>query len=1085
MILKVDALDINFLSGNGEMAMLTRTKDWSKTSLGASDSWPQSLKTTLSILLNSKFPMFLWWGPELTCFYNDAYRPSLGIDGKHPSILGMPAKEAWPEIWDIISPLIERVLTTGEATWAEDQLVPIYRNGKIEDVYWTFSYSPLPDENGKIEGILVTCTETTNKVKAYKKLEESEKRFRETVSQAPMGITIFNGPGFIVEMANDTYLQVVDRPKDKFIGKPLFEVLPEVKEAVEPLLINVLQTGIAYYGREFPVRLHRYGKDELTFFDFVYQPLKDENGIISRIMVVATEVTTAVNAKHELAESENQFRNLVMQSPIPMTIVKGHRHVIDIANTVMYEKIWRIKEEDAVNRSILDVFPELKEQKYPGLLDKVFTTGIAHREKEAIAYVQGSDGLKKFYLDYEYSPLFGTDKKVDGIIITVNDVTEKVEARQKIEENEKQLSIVIEGSELGTWEFNPANDTVVYSERAIEILGYEKNTVLTHDQVVAHVHPADLDIRLNGINEAFETGKLDFQLRIIDKNKEIKWIENKGVVMYDDNHHPVKLLGTMRDITTEKRQHQVLEEREQKFRLLADSMPQMIWTGDAQGNLNYFNQSVYDYSGYNAEQLTNGGWLKIVHPDEQNENVEKWMHSINTGEDFLFQHRFRRYDGEYRWQLSRAVPQRDENGKIQMWVGTSTDIQDQKLFETRLEKLVLDRTKELEDLNIELKKSETRYHLMVEEVQDYAILYLNKEGIVENWNRGAEKIKGYTASEIIGKSFSVFYTQSDRDQNLPFTLLNRALSQGKALQQGWRVRKDGTLFWASVVITAVHNEEGNVIGFSKVTHDLTEKREADEKLKQYANELEQKNKELIAMNTELQSFAYVSSHDLQEPLRKIQVFSTMIKESDGNGLSENGKNYLQRMEKAAARMQTLIQDLLAYSRTNTAERNFEKVSFQKMVGDAMEELKEEIAQKTAKIEITGDGTMNVIAFQFQQLLINLIGNALKFSKPGVAPYIKISCKTETKSLLTADDDSQPEPYFHIAIADNGIGFEPEYKTRIFEVFQRLHGKTEYKGTGIGLAIVKKIVENHKGYITADGEQEKGARFDIYIPVNVQ
>ena len=161
------------------MGELIRNKDWSTTSLGPIEHWPQSLTTTLNILLNSKFPMFLEWGPELICFYNDAYRPSLGTEGKHPSILGMPAKEAWSEIWKTIEPLVDMVLNKGESTWSEDQLIPIFRNGKIEDVYWTFSYSPARDDSGNIAGIFITCVETTQKVIANKKLQESEERFRQ------------------------------------------------------------------------------------------------------------------------------------------------------------------------------------------------------------------------------------------------------------------------------------------------------------------------------------------------------------------------------------------------------------------------------------------------------------------------------------------------------------------------------------------------------------------------------------------------------------------------------------------------------------------------------------------------------------------------------------------------------------------------------------------------------------------------------------------------------------------------------------------------------------------------------------------
>jgi two-component system sensor histidine kinase VicK len=161
-----------FLAGGGEMGAITRSVKWADNILGKPDTWPQSLRTTLSILLNSKFPMFLFWGPELICFYNDAYRPSLGNNGKHPAV-GMRGQDLWPEIWKDIKPLIDQVLAGGEASWSEDQLLPIYRNGKLEDVYWTFSYSPVYDESGTPEGVFVTCNETTGKVKLIADLQSS------------------------------------------------------------------------------------------------------------------------------------------------------------------------------------------------------------------------------------------------------------------------------------------------------------------------------------------------------------------------------------------------------------------------------------------------------------------------------------------------------------------------------------------------------------------------------------------------------------------------------------------------------------------------------------------------------------------------------------------------------------------------------------------------------------------------------------------------------------------------------------------------------------------------------------------------
>jgi PAS domain S-box-containing protein len=819
MTVKQPDTDTLYLPVASETGRLIRNKDWSESPIGAPSQWPQSLKTSLGILLVSKVPMLLWWGPELICFFNDAYFPFLGENKKPSEILGAKAEEVFQENWQITKDLTERVLSGNESIDSEDQLLSFLRNAKRELIWCQLTYNPVAGEHGKPEGILVAIAETKGKTLLRKKLEE-------------------------------------------------------------------------------------------------------------------------------------------------------------------------------------------------------------------------------------------------------------------------KLNIVIEASELAIWELDLKTRAGSFSDRYLEILGYEAGTVLTHAQILKHIHPDDMPIREQAFKVALATGILHYEARIIWNDGSLHWIEGKGKVFYDDEHSPVNMIGTLRDVTDEKNYRRELEDREQKFRLLANSMPQHIWTSDTEGNLNYFNDSVYEYSGLNQEQINKDGWVQIVHPDDREENLKQWLTSISTGKDFLFEHRFRKHTGEYRWQLSRAIPQRDENGNIRMWVGTSTDIQDQKTFARELELKVNERTKALKQLNEDLKKSEERYHLMVEEVQDYAILYLNKEGMVENWNAGAEKIKGYQAKEIIGRNFSVFYTQPDREDGLPQKLLRLAKETGRARQEGWRVRKDGSLFWASVVITAVHNETNDVIGYSKVTHDLTEKKEANDKLILNAAQLEQRNEELRKMNKELESFAYISSHDLQEPLRKIQTFATRIAEKESANLSDYGKDYFNRMQNAAVRMQMLIDDLLAYSRTNTAERKYETTELSVIIEEVKADLKEEIFHKNATIEANELCTIDVIPFQFRQLMYNLIANSLKFSLPDRPPHISIKCDTGTGDMFKNDKLLPTETYCHISVSDNGIGFEEQYQEKIFELFQRLHNRTTYVGTGIGLAIVKKIVENHNGIITATGQVDKGATFDIYLPTDL-
>jgi len=254
-------------------------------------------------------------------------------------------------------------------------------------------------------------------------------------------------------------------------------------------------------------------------------------------------------------------------------------------------------------------------------------------------------------------------------------------------------------------------------------------------------------------------------------------------------------------------------------------------------------------------------------------------------------------------------------------------------------------------------------------------------------------------------------------------------------------------------------------------------------------EKEKRAAELIAANRELVAFTYISSHDLQEPMRKIQTFSSRLLETEHENLSEKGKDYFNRMHASANRMQQLLKDLLAFSGVNSGELKFETTDLKSLMEEVKNDFKERIEAIHATIEINHLGSANIVPIQFRQLVQNLLDNALKFSKPDRPPHIIVQSKVPRGSELYKEKMmalplrrlSADRSYCHITFSDNGIGFEPEFKELIFEVFQRLHSKKDYEGTGIGLAIVKKIVENHNGIITATSELDKGATFDIYIP----
>jgi PAS domain S-box-containing protein len=298
----------DFLSDGGEMGARIRAFDWSATALGRPVDWPPALKISVRLLLSTGHPMFMWWGPELLQFYNDAYRRSIGPE-RHPSALGQRGRECWDEIWPIIGPQIEHVMAGNGYTWNENQLVPITRFGKRDDVYWTYSYCPIDEPSAPhgVGGVLVVCTETTEQVLAERRLKAAEARWRALFAQTPGFVVVLTGPDHVFEFANPGYLELVGQ--HDIIGRSLREVLPEiVEQGFVELLDDVYRTGRPHNGYATPLLLSRgpHAAAEQLYLDFVYQPICDASGSITGVFVNGHDVTERVRATEELRDDDRR-----------------------------------------------------------------------------------------------------------------------------------------------------------------------------------------------------------------------------------------------------------------------------------------------------------------------------------------------------------------------------------------------------------------------------------------------------------------------------------------------------------------------------------------------------------------------------------------------------------------------------------------------------------------------------------------------------------------------------------------------------------------------------------------------------------
>lgn len=837
------SIDINssmpkFLQGGGEMGQIIYDKDWSSHPLGRPEHWPAALKVTLSNILKTAFPKFVWWGEDLICFYNDAFRPSLGLDGKHPSIIGAKAAVAWTENWDIIKPLMDQVLTTGKPVWSENQQIPLFRNGRIEDVYWTFSYSALIGDDENLAGIMATCTETTKTVLNLQKLEESEDmlkfaidaaemgtwdynphtnkftgnerlktwfgiaqdeeielslateaivpkdrhrvtqaiqqaiqgvnggkydityhienrkskelkivhalgrawfngsgeayrfngtlqdvteqensaeklrianqqikkekdRFKNIIDNAPAGIAIFKGEECLVEMANSSLLELLGKTPQELVGQKLYQAVPEIVAGVSTLFEEIHRKRESVSGTEFTLPITRKGKVVNAYFDFILHPLNKDSDDVLEVMLITNEVTDYVVSRNTLEENESQFRNLVLQSPIAMAILRGDSLVIEMANQKLLDHFWKRTWDDVIGKSLIEIFPELEHQEYVSQLTKVLETGQPVRKQESKAIVVKDDETFEFYIDYIYLPLKEVDGSVSGVMITVTDVTDQFLAKEKL---------------------------------------------------------------------------------------------------------------------------------------------------------------------------------------------------VN--------------------------------------------------FSNEMEELVKERT-EL------LKKANDKLHQSVKKLE-------------------------------------------------------------------------------------------------------------------YAN-------------AELESFTYVSSHDLQEPLRKIQIYTSRILEQEQENLTKTCKIYFEKISVSASRMRTLIDDLLTFSLLEEDEMEFMPTDLNEVFNQVIENLSGQIEETGANVSSSNLPRIHAVPFQMRQVFSNLLGNALKFSRDNIPPVIEIRTETAKQQDLEGLSLNTNKTYHKIIIKDNGIGFAEEQAGQIFEVFKRLHDKSEYEGTGMGLSIVNKIILKHEGAIQATGTDGKGAIFTIYLP----
>ncbi len=953
--------------------------------------------------------------------------------------------------------------------------------GGFSEKYWRASNRPVLNEKGEVAYIIHTAEEITHEIKAQR--QEARLKYTEQAyslfMQAPFAIHIFTGPELIIDLANPLTLELWGR-KEGVTGKRFLDVLPELKgQGYEVMMQEVMQTGKPRHFYEVELTLNRPGKASTGYFNFIYQPYyKEGKAKAESILIIASEVTEQVLAKKQASKSEQSLSFAIEIAELGIFTIDLTTSLATYSSQVMD---WFGFSQPSL--SLTKVFSKIHFEDVAMAIETIERSIAGEwdgRHDFVYRVVHPNTGMVKYlrsigHVQHEN----GVPVSISGII---QDVTKDTIATRKLEESEARFRNTVMQAPVAIAIFRgPKHVIELANEEHLKIWGRTAEEVIGIPLFEALPEAAGQGFEelLAGVlttGKAFHADELHADL-VRNGVMERVYFNFVYEALREEDGSVSGVIVTATEITEQVRARKKVEDSEAKLKSLIAAAP--IGIGLFIGRdlvIEHPNQEFIDIVGKGPdiagkqlidvmpELIAHGQpYLKILDDVFTSGTMYQSLGDpVNIMRHGVMHHGF--YNIYY-------VPLFDAEGKVYGIMDIATDVTEQIVSRQRL------------------SQSEKNFRNMILQAPVAMCILKEPDYTVEIANERMFEIWGKTAEDMMNKPIFEGLPEA-KEQGLEDLLLH-VYTTGetfRAFEMPVNLPRNGKLepTYLNFVYEPFYDASGNITGIIAVAVDATEQVLARHKIEEVvaqrtkelaaANEnLQAVNKELQRSNANLEEFAYAASHDLKEPIRKITFFSHQLKDQLADRLRENEKFYFGRIEHATERMGNLIDDLLLYSHVSQRPHEMESIDLNVKVQRVLEDLELDIAQKKAIINVGKLPVVQGYRRQLQQLFQNLLSNALKYSKADEPPRIEIA---------SSKVNEKDQAYHVIKVKDNGIGFSQEYAEKIFQMFARLHGKNEYSGTGVGLSIVKKVVENHHGFIRVESEPGTGSTFRIYLPSKV-